>query len=87
MYNFYPPYAPGAAIIFSKEAVHKFYYASFFVKHFAIDDVYLGIIAKKLELLPVHNPHFYAWYPNREIQLHKPYLSHYRNALIGYSIL
>ncbi|XP_035704932.1 beta-1,3-galactosyltransferase brn isoform X2 [Folsomia candida] len=60
MYNFYPPYAPGAAIIFSKEAVHKFYYASFFVKHFAIDDVYLGIIAKKLELLPVHNPHFYA---------------------------
>lgn len=45
------------------------YYASLFVKHFSIDDVYFGILAKKLEIVPVQNGHFYAWYPKNEIQI------------------
>jgi hypothetical protein len=25
--------------------------------------VYFGIIASKLGIIPIQNPHFYAWYP------------------------
>lgn len=64
-YNYFPPYVAGAAIVLSREAVSKFYYTSLFVKYFAIDDVYLGIISHKLGIPPVQNPQFYAWYPER----------------------
>lgn len=68
-YNYYPCYIPGAAMIFSKEAVHKMYYASLFVKFFKIDDVYLGIVANKMGIIPVQNLHFFAWYPEHFYQL------------------
>ena len=64
-YNRYPPYVAAGAYILSNAALKKFYYASYFVKKFRFDDVYLGIIAKKLDIVPFHSEEFwfYRKYP------------------------
>jgi len=64
-YNRYPPYVAAGAYILSNAALKKFYYASYFVKKFKFDDVYLGIIAKKLDIVPFHSEEFwfYRKYP------------------------
>ena len=36
-----------------------FYYGSYFVKRFRFDDVYMGILAKKLGIEPFHSEEFY----------------------------
>jgi len=59
-YNLYPPYIPGAGIVFDYKAVSEMYYASHFLKHFWIDDVYLGIIAAKLGIIPLDADNFEA---------------------------
>lgn len=51
-YHLYPPYVTGGAIVLSKMAASKLYLASYFVKRFPLDDVYLGIVAKKCGLEP-----------------------------------
>ena len=64
-YDRYPPYAAAGAYILSNEALKKFYYATYFVKKFKFDDVYLGIVAKKLDIVPLHSDEiwFYRKYP------------------------
>jgi hypothetical protein len=37
-------------------AMKDFYYASYFVKRFRFDDVFLGLVAKKLGVEPFHSP-------------------------------
>ena len=58
-YNKYPPYVTAGAYVLSNVAVKKFFYASYFVKKFRFDDVYLGIIAKKLNIEPFHSEEFW----------------------------
>ena len=36
--------------VLSSEALKKFYYGTMFVKPYIFDDVYLGIVAKKLDI-------------------------------------
>ena len=60
-YNRYPPYVAAGAYILSNAALKKFYYASYFVKKFRFDDVYLGIIAKKLDIVPFHSEEFWFY--------------------------
>ena len=64
-YDKYPPFINAGAYVLSNEALKKFYYASYFVQKFRFDDVYLGIIAKKLEIEPFHSDEFwfYRKYP------------------------
>lgn len=38
-----------------------FYYASFYVKPFRFDDIYLGLIAKKMGIEPYHTNDFRFW--------------------------
>jgi len=45
----------GAATLIDAATVAKLYYASLFTKHFWIDDVYIGIIAKKLGITLTHS--------------------------------
>lgn len=53
-YNFYPPYAAGGAYILSRSALHDLHYASYFTKWLLrIDDVYVGILARKVGITPI----------------------------------
>jgi len=54
----FPPYIPGAGMVMDYKAVSDMYYASHFVKHLWIDDVYLGILAAKLGLIPLDDRKF-----------------------------
>jgi hypothetical protein len=57
-----PPYVTAGGFILSKNALQDFFYASYFIKRFRFDDVYLGLIAKKLEIEPFHCDEFH-FYP------------------------
>ncbi|XP_054711242.1 beta-1,3-galactosyltransferase brn-like [Uloborus diversus] len=57
----YPPYVTAGAFVLSYPALEDMYYASLFTKHFRFDDVYLGILAKKCGITPLHNEHFHFW--------------------------
>ncbi|XP_046607362.1 beta-1,3-galactosyltransferase brn [Neodiprion virginianus] len=60
-YHLWPPYVTAGAYILSKEALLDMYYASFYTKHFRFDDIYLGLVAKKIDIEPFHcdDFHFY----------------------------
>lgn len=58
-YHMYPPYVTAGAYVLSSEALKKFYYGSMFVKPYVFDDVYLGILAKKLDIEPFHSAQFW----------------------------
>ena len=60
-YNAYPLYVTAGAYIVSKEALVDFYYGSFYTKHFRFDDIYMGILANKINILPFHSNHFYTF--------------------------
>ena len=64
-FHMFPPYVTAGGYILSKSAVQDFYYASYFVKRFKFDDVYLGLIAKKVDIEPFHCEEFHFY--------HKPY--------------
>lgn len=54
----YPPYALGGAYVLSRAAFHQIHLASFFTKYLFIDDVWVGIIAKKIGIEAIHSPDF-----------------------------
>lgn len=57
-YNKYPRFVTGGAILMSHMTVRQFAIASYFTQTFIFDDVYLGIMARKLEIDPVHEANF-----------------------------
>jgi hypothetical protein len=48
-------------ILLSKSALLDIYYATFFVKPFRFDDVYVAICAKKMGIEPIHSDRFKFW--------------------------
>ncbi|XP_074603903.1 beta-1,3-galactosyltransferase brn-like isoform X2 [Brevipalpus obovatus] len=60
-YTKYPPYVSAGAYVLSLRALQEMYYASFYTKHFRFDDIYVGILANKISLNPLHNRYFYFW--------------------------
>lgn len=60
-YSKYPPYVTAGAYLLSYPALEDLYFTSMFTKHFKFDDVYLGIVAKKCRISPLHNDNFYFW--------------------------
>lgn len=67
-FHMFPPYVTAGAFVLSSKALQKFYYTSKYTKHFRFDDVYLGIVAAKAGVTPLHNDNFYFW--------KKPYSPH-----------
>ncbi|XP_035432215.2 beta-1,3-galactosyltransferase brn-like [Spodoptera frugiperda] len=55
----WPDYVTAAAYVVSNKAMRVMYIGSMFVKHFRFDDIYLGIVAKKVGITPEHCPLFY----------------------------
>lgn len=64
-FHLLPPYVTAGGYVLSKNALQDFYYGSYFVKRFRFDDVYMGLIAKKLTIEPFHCEefHFYMKQP------------------------
>lgn len=58
-YHLWPPYVTAGAYVLSRNALVDIYYASYFVQKFRFDDIYLGIVAKKIGLEPFHSGEFY----------------------------
>ncbi|XP_014247810.1 beta-1,3-galactosyltransferase brn [Cimex lectularius] len=58
-YDRWPPYVTGGAYILSNVVLHEFYYASQVTQHFRFDDIYISILAYKLNITPIHNDEFY----------------------------
>uniref|UniRef100_A0A1L8E1B6 Hexosyltransferase n=1 Tax=Nyssomyia neivai TaxID=330878 RepID=A0A1L8E1B6_9DIPT len=58
-WHMWPPYVSAGACIFSREALLQMYFVSMFTKHFRFDDIYLGIVALKTNIEPLHSEEFY----------------------------
>ncbi|XP_061178784.1 beta-1,3-galactosyltransferase 1-like isoform X1 [Saccostrea echinata] len=54
-HRYYPPYFPGGAYFVSMNIAQKFVKVFPYVKHMAIDDVFLGIVAYKLNVTLYHS--------------------------------
>nr|XP_026488130.1 beta-1,3-galactosyltransferase brn [Vanessa tameamea] len=60
-WNKWPPYVTAGAFVVSNRVMKIMYAGSLFVKHFRFDDIYLGILAKKIGLEPTHCSKFYFY--------------------------
>lgn len=58
-WNRWPPYITAGAYVLSNESLKTIYLGSLFVKHFRFDDIFLGIVAKKVGIDPIHCSEFY----------------------------
>lgn len=57
-YDHFPPYVGGGAYIVSHDVARKFAASFPHVQFLGIDDAYLGIVAKKLDIQPFYDPSF-----------------------------
>jgi hypothetical protein len=60
-YSLYPPYVTAGAYLLSNRAFREIQIASSYVKHFRFDDIYMGILSKKIGLVPRHCHDFYFY--------------------------
>lgn len=60
-WNKWPAYITAGAYVLSNKTMKVLYIASLFVKHFRFDDIYLGIVAKKVGIVPTHCPNFHFY--------------------------
>ncbi|CAH0719655.1 unnamed protein product, partial [Brenthis ino] len=60
-WNKWPPYVTAGAYILSNRCMKMLYAGSLFVKNFRFDDIYLGIVAKKVGLKLTHCPNIYFY--------------------------
>jgi len=70
-FDYWPPYVTGGAYILSYTTLIKFYYGSFYTKRFRFDDIYLGLLAKKLNIKPFHCEHIYFYKKQYSINNYK----------------
>lgn len=60
-WNKWPPYVTAGAYVVSNKSMKVLYVGSLFVKHFRFDDIYLGIVAKKVGIVPKHCDQFHFY--------------------------
>ena len=60
-YSHYPPYVTAGAFLLSNKSLSDMYFASLYTKLFKLDDIYIGILAKKVSIKPIHNNNFIFW--------------------------
>lgn len=70
-YHMWPPYVTAGAYMLSNAALAKFYYGSSYVKRFRFDDIYLGLLSKKLNIKPLHCKHIYFYKKHYSISSYK----------------
>jgi len=57
----YPPYISAGAVLLSRRTALDFLLAVKYLREFKFDDIYAGILAKSLEIEPLHNAKFKFW--------------------------
>ena len=57
----YPPYVTAGAFVLNNVSLIDMHFASLYTKHFRFDDIYVGILAKKLSIFPIHCEKFHFW--------------------------
>lgn len=57
----WPPYVTAGAYVLSHATLVKFHYGSYYTKMFRFDDIYLGLLAKKLNISPLHCEYIYFY--------------------------
>jgi hypothetical protein len=65
----YPPYISAGAVLLTSQTVREFYLAIQHLKIYPFDDIFAGIIAYKLGILPQHNDNFRFWSANPEVDV------------------
>ncbi|KAJ8915654.1 hypothetical protein NQ315_003438 [Exocentrus adspersus] len=60
-YHMWPPYVTAGAYILSRSALIDMYYSSFYTRHFRFDDIYVGLLAFKAKIEPLHCEEFYFY--------------------------
>ncbi|XP_055541152.1 beta-1,3-galactosyltransferase brn [Wyeomyia smithii] len=58
-WDMWPTYVTAGAFLLSHEALFEMYYVSMYTRHFRFDDIYLGIVALKAGIEPLHSEEFY----------------------------
>ncbi|XP_033760787.1 uncharacterized protein LOC117342690 [Pecten maximus] len=56
-YDEFPPYVGGGAYVVSFDVAKRFKFAFPYVQYMGIDDVFLGIVARKLDINPKNDPY------------------------------
>ncbi|XP_054285181.1 beta-1,3-galactosyltransferase brn [Macrosteles quadrilineatus] len=79
-FHLWPPYVTAGAYVVSKEVLLDLYYGSLFTKHFRFDDIFVGLVAYKLHIEPLHCDEFYFY--KKEYSVHN---YHYVVASHGYN--
>nr|SVE73603.1 EOG090X07IA [Daphnia atkinsoni] len=60
-YHLWPPYVTAGAYVVSRAALLDLHYGSFYTKYFEFDDIFLALVALKINIEPVHCSEFYFW--------------------------
>ncbi|KAL5286829.1 B3GALT1.2 family protein [Megaselia abdita] len=60
-FHMWPTYVTAGAFFLSRDALLDMYFTSMYTKHFRFDDVYLGLVALKAKITPLHNEEFYFY--------------------------
>lgn len=60
-FHMWPPYVTAGAYVLSHQALVDLYYGSFYTQHFRFDDIYIGLVAKKVQIEPFHCEHFHFY--------------------------
>ncbi|XP_018567208.1 beta-1,3-galactosyltransferase brn [Anoplophora glabripennis] len=60
-YHMWPPYVTAGAFILSRSALTDMYYSSFYTQHFRFDDIYVGLLAYKAKIEPLHCDEFHFY--------------------------
>nr|SVE75172.1 EOG090X07IA [Daphnia dolichocephala] len=60
-YHLWPPYVTAGAYVVSRAALLDLYYGSYYTKYFHFDDIFLALVALKMNIEPVHCSEFYFW--------------------------
>lgn len=58
-WHLWPIYVTSGAYILSREALHDMYFSSLYTKHFRFDDIFLGLVAMKAHIEPLHSDQFH----------------------------
>nr|CAG4637825.1 EOG090X07IA [Chydorus sphaericus] len=60
-FHLWPPYVTAGAYVLSRSALYDLHYGSSYTQYFRFDDVFLGLVARKARIDPIHCPEFYFW--------------------------
>ena len=62
-YHKFPPFVAAGCYILSRKSAEMFYLASKLIEFFKFDDIYMGLLAHKLDIKPLHMDSVHFWAP------------------------